>query len=193
MNEFLIFSKLGIEHIFDLEGFDHMLFLITLCAVYKLSDWKKIGILVTAFTIGHSVTLALSSLKILTFNPDVIEFLIPVTIFLTALVNISKGHQSVNRKIPFNYLLALVFGLIHGMGFSNFFVSMMAGQSNIAFPLFSFNIGIEIGQLLIVAAFFLFNFALTRLFKIVHRDWNLVISGAGAGISVTLLIGILTS
>jgi hypothetical protein len=189
MNEFWIYSKLGIEHILDPQGIDHMLFIITLCAVYKLTEWKKVAILVTAFTVGHSVTLALSSLDVIKINSDLIEILIPVTIILTALYNIFLANKKeVSQAISLNYVLALGFGLIHGMGFSNFFRAMMMGQDNIVFPLFSFNVGIEIGQLVIVAVLLLVLFLLTKVVTFKHKYWNITLSSFGGLVALVLLL-----
>jgi hypothetical protein len=189
MNEFWIYCKLGVEHILDPKGIDHMLFIITLCAVYKLTQWKKVAILVTAFTVGHSVTLALSSLDVIKVNSDLIELLIPITIILTALYNLFlyKNEES-SRAVSLNYILALGFGLIHGMGFSNFFRGMMMGQDNIIFPLFSFNLGIEVGQLVIVLVLFLVLLLLTRFIKFEHKYWNIALSVLGGGIALLLLL-----
>jgi len=188
MDQFSIYLQLGFEHISDFAGYDHMLFIITLCAFYAWREWREILILVTAFTIGHSVTLALSALSILNIDQQLVETLIPVTIFITAIHNViiyRDARQS--RKFSSNYLIALFFGFIHGMGFSNFFKALTGGES-IVLELFAFNVGLEIGQLLIVAAFFLVYFLLDRLFKIKHRDWNLFVSGAGAGTSLIMIL-----
>jgi len=188
MDQFSIYLQLGFEHISDFAGYDHMLFIITLCAFYAWREWKEILILVTAFTIGHSVTLALSALSILNIDQQLVETLIPVTIFITAIHNVIIYRESgQSRKFSSNYLIALFFGFIHGMGFSNFFKALTGGES-IVLELFAFNVGLEIGQLLIVAAFFLVYFLLDRLFKIKHRDWNLFVSGAGAGTSLIMIL-----
>jgi len=188
MDQFSIYLQLGFEHISDFAGYDHMLFIITLCAFYAWREWREILILVTAFTIGHSVTLALSALSILNIDQQLVETLIPVTIFITAIHNVIIYRESrQSRKFSSNYLIALFFGFIHGMGFSNFFKALTGGES-IVLELFAFNVGLEIGQLLIVAAFFLVYFLLDRLFKIKHRDWNLFVSGAGAGTSLIMIL-----
>ena len=190
MDGFVFYLKQGVNHITDLEGIDHMAFIITLCAVYKIKQWRQILVLVTAFTIGHTVTLALSGLKLISVNQQLVETLIPVTILLTAIYNIVKKTDTAKGGIQFNYLLALFFGFIHGMGFSNFFRSMMMGinDESIIFPLFSFNVGIELGQLVIMACLLLINVILTTIFSVKHRDWNLVISGAGGGIALTMIL-----
>ncbi|SMD36205.1 HupE / UreJ protein [Reichenbachiella faecimaris] len=118
MSEFQLFFSLGREHILDVNGYDHILFVIALAAVYLSTDWMKVLILVTAFTIGHSITLALISLNVFSINSSVVEFLIPVTIFITAVCNIWKREQYISSEVSrLNYYLALFFGLIHGMGY----------------------------------------------------------------------------
>ncbi|MFD0963321.1 HupE/UreJ family protein [Pseudofulvibacter geojedonensis] len=188
MNEFYLYLKMGLDHILDLNGLDHILFVITLCAIYNLKEYKKVLILVTAFTIGHSLTLALSALEVLSINSTVVEILIPVTILLTAIYNINFYNKSLKTTIYINYLMALFYGLIHGLGFSNFFKAMMMGQDQIVFPLFSFNLGIEIGQLFIVLLLLVILYIYTRLLKKEHYSWNLVLSGAGAGIALTMIL-----
>lgn len=189
MEQFAFYWKQGIQHITDLNGLDHLIFIVTLCAVFTIKEWKHLLVLVTAFTIGHSVTLALSSLNILAINQDLVETLIPITILLTSIYNVLQKHNS-KKAIQFNYFLALGFGLIHGMGFSNFFRAMMMGISDgsIPFPLFAFNVGIEIGQLFIVAIFMLILFLFTKLFAMSHKSWNLYVSGAGGGVAATMIV-----
>jgi len=187
MDTFGFYLQLGFEHISNLAGYDHILFLVVLCAVYRLEQWKRILLLVTAFTIGHSLTLILVSLDVITIPSKIIRFLIPLTIFITAFSNVlSKPpalHET-NIKMSRNYFMALFFGLIHGMDFSNYFRALIMGSSSIIKPLFGFNIGIELGQLLVVLiitgiAFFFLNFV-----KVKHREWTLFISGAAAGMAI---------
>jgi len=142
---------LGFDHISDLAGYDHILFLVVLCAVYRIQQWRNILILVTAFTIGHSITLAFASLDIFTIPSNIIKFLIPATIFITALHNvISKDSTEIHSKMGKNYAMALFFGIIHGMDFSNYFKALIMDPSDIVVPLLGFNLGIELGQLLVV-------------------------------------------
>jgi len=188
MSEFPFYVKQGINHITDIQGFDHMLFIVSLCAVYKVSQWRNVLVLITAFTIGHSVTLALTALNVIKVNRELVELLIPVTILFTCVYNIIKPEKS-KKLISVNYFFALFFGLIHGMGFSNFFKAMMMGISdNIIVPLLAFNLGIEIGQLMIIAVFTVVLFAFTGILKVRHRDWVLFVSGVGAGLAAELII-----
>ena len=188
MTEFSFYFKQGIDHITDLQGFDHMLFIISLCAVYRVEQWRKVLILITAFTVGHSVTLALTALDFIKVDQSLVEFLIPLTILATCIFNILQPGKS-KAAISVNYFLALVFGLIHGMGFSNFFKTMMMGISeNIVLPLLSFNLGIEAGQLMIILLFAIVLFVFTRILKVSHRDWVLFISGIGAGLASEMIL-----
>lgn len=171
-----IYTKLGYEHILDPKGYDHILFVVALCAVYIIKDWKKVLILVTAFTIGHSLTLALSSLKILSISSSLVETLIPITIILTCIFNIVKGKIE-NEKHTINYGLALGFGFIHGLGFSNFFKALLGQEESIVGPLFYFNVGVEIGQILIVLLTLLFSYIVVDLLQVKQKYYNYTLSG----------------
>lgn len=188
MSEFQLYFQLGKDHILDYaNGYDHILFVVALCAIYLTRDWKKLLILVTAFTVGHSITLALATLNIISVNADLIEFLIPLTIFVTALSNIFRRTEISTRTTYINYGYALFFGLIHGMGFSNYLQSILGQNRDIVSPLFAFNIGLEVGQIIIVGIFLFISFTLVDLFTLNRRDWKLVISSAIAGISLMLM------
>jgi hypothetical protein len=186
MGSIALYIQLGFEHISDFAGFDHILFLIALCAIYRIEQWKKLLILVTAFTVGHSITLALSSMGTITIPSDIIEFLIPTTILLTALHNVlsNKNTDSGMRK---NYAMALFFGFIHGMGFSNFFRALLMGKQDLLLPLLGFNLGLELGQILVVASIVAIAYLLLNIVGVKHRDWNVFISGAAAGIALLLM------
>ena len=192
LQEFWAYLVIGFRHIADLNAHDHIVFVITLCAFYPLKEWRALLIMVTAFTIGHSLTLALVALDVI--HPDAawVEFLIPVTIFFTAIVNVLV-REKVPRKrkkgyIRWNYLAAGVFGLIHGMGFSTYLRSFFTTPKDIVWPLFSFNVGLEIGQLLIVAIFLGFLFLGQRVLGIKHRDWRLFLSGLAGGMAIKMMI-----
>jgi len=194
ISEFLVFLRLGFEHIADVRGYDHILFIVALCAGYDLRHWRKLLILVTAFTVGHSLTLALATLRIITINDALVEFLIPLTIFLTAAMNIlgaSPGTGTLIEGKPAHfakYALTLGFGLIHGMGFSNFLRSLLGAEEGIALPLFAFNVGLELGQILIVLTILMSTFLLVRLGRMRRHDWVLILSGAAAGVAATLML-----
>lgn len=191
-NLFSTYLQIGFEHISDLNAYDHIVFVVALCAVYQLKEWKKILVLVTAFTLGHSVTLFLSIMDIIRFSPTVIELLIPVTILITVLHNITLNPSQPESKsrLSFSYILAFGFGLIHGMGFSNFLRATMmpAEQGTFWQQLLAFNIGIELGQLLIVACVFALGYLVTQVLKYSHYAWNLFVSGIAFGIAMVLLL-----
>ena len=189
MSEFQVYFQEGREHILNWKyGYDHILFVVALCALYLMRDWKKVLILVTAFTIGHSVTLALAALNIIPVNEELIEFLIPTTIFITAISNFFRDEESVHeRNVHINYIYALLFGLIHGMGFSNYFRTILGKDRGIVSQLLAFNLGLELGQIIIVVIFLTLTFIFVDLFGINRRDWKLVISSMIAGIALMLM------
>lgn len=188
-SEFFVYLRLGFEHIADLNGYDHILFIVALCAGYQLSEWKHLLWLVTAFTVGHSVTLALATLRVVPVNDALVEFLIPVTILVTSLLNvIAPERVGTKRSEYMKYLLALGFGLIHGMGFSNFLRAVLGAEESIAVPLLAFNIGLEAGQLLILLVVLLLSYVMVRLVHMLRREWALVLSGATAGIALTMML-----
>lgn len=193
MSDFSLYLKLGFRHITDLTAYDHILFLVALCAIYQLKHLKSILILVTAFTVGHSLSLMLSVFNIVNIRTDIVEFLIPVTILFTCLFNImQKEEELIGKSMKTKYGLAIFFGLIHGLGFSNYlkqsFSMLMKEDFSIFQPLLAFNVGLELGQLIIV----LFILGITYIFlnglKTKQREWNLFISGLCSGISLILLM-----
>jgi len=189
MSEFKLYYGLGLEHILDINGYDHILFVIALCAIYQFSDWKKVLVLVTSFTLGHSITLALATLRIISVNAELIEFLIPVTILFTALSNLMTKEQRVSEgKIWRNYLYAGFFGLIHGMGFSNYLRALLGQDESIIMQLLAFNFGLEVGQIIVVAIFMIIGFLFVSVIGVNRRDWKMIISSAVAGIALILIL-----
>ncbi|GAB4009100.1 HupE/UreJ family protein [Spirosoma sp. KCTC 42546] len=197
MDDFLIYLRLGFDHITDPRGYDHILFVVALCAVYTLQQWRQVLILVTAFTIGHSITLALATLQLIHYKTDLIELLIPITILITAITNFffqepkSKSRSSSTPQLAYRswrYGLALTFGLIHGMGFSNYLRSLLGKEADIIQPLLAFNIGLEIGQLVIVSLVLALAYVLIGLGRVSRLRWTLIISGMVAGMALSLII-----
>lgn len=188
MQDFWLYFSLGFEHIADLAGYDHIIFVLALCLRYTFSDWKKILVLITAFTIGHSITLALSTLNYINVSAEWIEFLIPVTIIFTALSNISQKDFKFKTRFPPIYFLALFFGLIHGLGFSNYLKSLLGKDTNIIPQLLAFNIGLEVGQLLIVALVLIVSLICIRLLNFQRREYLLYGSGAVFGIALIMAL-----
>lgn len=188
MHEFWMYSQIGFNHIANLSGMDHILFVAALCIRYQFSDWKKWLILITAFTIGHSITLVLSVFNYLDFSTNWIEFLIPVTILITSISNMFVKKFSFNTRFPVIYFFALFFGLIHGLGFSFYLKSLLGLQQNIAPALLAFNLGLEIGQILIVMAILVISFIFVTLLKAPRRDFILIVSGGILALSLQMAI-----
>ena len=186
MSEFSLYYGLGLEHILDINGYDHILFVIALSCLYQVKDWKAVLTMVTAFTLGHSVTLALATLNVITVNSGLIEFLIPVTILFTSISNLFLKEPK--GKVGINSVYAGVFGLIHGMGFSNYLRSLLGMEESILMPLFAFNIGLEVGQIIIVVAFMIVSSIAINILQVQYRDWKMIISSAVGGIAITLML-----
>lgn len=185
MTDFQSYLLLGFQHILDWNAYDHLLFIVALTAIYPPSEWKKILILVTAFTIGHSLTLILAMLNVIHFPSDVIEFLIPCTILFTALSNIRNTSLPAHMKR--NYGLALGFGLIHGLGFSNGLRALLGKESSLLQPLFAFNLGLEMGQIVIVVGILLLMGLAVHIIGVKMEKWTLFVSGIAAGIALILM------
>jgi uncharacterized membrane protein len=178
----------GIRHITDFGGYDHMVYLIALVSIFEYDEVKRVLLLATAFTVGHSVTLILAGLNLVHVDPAWIEFLIPITILITGLTNLRYASR-VKEPIPghgWRYLFAIIFGLIHGLGFSSYFRMILDEGESIVSPLLLFNIGVEIGQLLIVVCFMFLAFVLQSSLKIRQRDWILFFAGLTSGIALLI-------
>jgi hypothetical protein len=187
MSDFGFYFKMGWEHIISKDALDHQLFILALACVYTISDIKKVLILVTAFTIGHSLTLALSVYDIIRFSSKWVEFLIPCTIFLTALNNILQVDKK-GASARINYYLALCFGLIHGMGFANAIRIMLAKDQTIGWGLFGFNVGLEVGQIFCVAIILIVSILFLYGLKIKRRDWIFFLSSGVFALSVKMAL-----
>ena len=195
MSVFTTYLQLGFLHICSWQATDHLTFLLALCAPYVLADWRRVLALVTSFTVGHSLTLALATLGLVSFKPAVIEALIPVTIMVTAVVNLRGANRVLTPRAPVlraaPNALALAFGLIHGLGFSNYLRALLGANSRPIQELFAFNVGVEVGQVLVVAGILLLGALLLRGLRVARRDWLLATSGAALGIAALLLVQLL--
>lgn len=187
MGDFGFYFGLGWEHIISTGALDHQLFIAALAAIYLLKDWKQVLILVTAFTIGHSLTLALSVLDIVRFSTAWVEFLIPVTIVVTAFSNLFQKKFTA-RSVRINYSLALIFGLIHGMGFANSIRFMLAKDQNLAGSLLGFNLGLEAGQVVVVLIILLVAWFVVNIVKVARRDWVFFLSSAVFGLALKMML-----
>lgn len=190
MGEFWIFVEVGLHHVLDASAYDHILFLLALVVPYTFNDWKRILLLVTTFTVGHTLALVLSVLGVLTIKPAVVEFLIPVTILLTAAYNLFTAGKSA-RKESVNLVgfLTFFFGLIHGLGFSNYFKSLLSGNfADKLVPMTGFATGIELAQLTVVLVVLLISFILQHFARFSRRDFILVLSAIVLGMTVPMLV-----
>ena len=232
VSEFVVYFELGFRHIADIRAHDHILFVVALAAGYALTHWKELLILVTAFTVGHSITLALATLRVVSISGALVEVLIPFTIIITGLFDavevrlrrgddagardaggrvdggvktptgaLSEGGPDVRRVgLPdpgkqarrMKYGLALFFGLIHGLGFSTFLRAVLGEEQSIALPLFSFNVGLEFGQILILSAILVLTWAMVRGLRVKEATWTLVLSGTVTVAALAMLVGRLT-
>ena len=175
MHNLGFYFDLGWDHIIAWDALDHLLFVIVLSAVYLMTDWKKVLILITAFTFGHALTVILSTVDIFRFNEVLVEFLIPCTIIITAVLNLWKnGLNPISNRL--NYFLAFFFGLIHGMGFANAIRFFMARDESIGWSLLGFNVGLEAGQVVVVAGILLLSFMVVNKAGLKQKWWVRILS-----------------
>jgi hypothetical protein len=187
MSDFVFYFSLGWHHIISADALDHQLFILALASVFTFKNLKQVLILVTAFTIGHSLTLALSVLDVIRFSSKWVEFLIPCTIFLTAINNLVQIDKA-DRSARINYYLALGFGLIHGMGFANAIRIMLAKDQSIGLGLFGFNVGLEAGQIFVVAIILILAHLFLTYLKIRRRDWVFFLSSGVFALAVKMAV-----
>ncbi len=187
MNNFSFYFGIGWEHILSTGALDHILFIAALAAIYRLKDWKQVLILVTAFTIGHSLTLVLSAKEWLTIDSALVEFLVPCTIAVTAFTNLFQ-KQFTPKAVRINYVLALFFGLIHGLAFANTLSMILATDQSFTLAMFSFSLGLEAGQLVIVLAILLLSQLFIGGLKVERRHWVIFLSAAVFSLAVQMAI-----
>lgn len=189
MSEFWLYLKLGFNHVLDWTAYDHVLFLIVLTVGYTLDNWKRILILVTLFTLGHTISLFLATYNVVSVNSRLIEFLIPVTILITAIFNVLTSKNSAKgSKIGVLYGATIFFGLIHGLGFSSYFKAISSNVSSKILPLLEFALGIEISQIIVVLIVVLLSFVAQSILRFSKRDWILVVSSIVIGMVIPMLI-----
>ena len=187
MTDFWLYFKLGLEHVLDWQAYDHVLFIIVLCAAYNFNAWRKLLILVTLFTVGHTVSLLLANYGVVSVSSSWIEFLIPITILVTALFNLfTAGKEKRAEKLGLFYITTLFFGLIHGFGFAGYF--KMISNDNDVLHLLEFAFGIEAAQLIVVVLVLILAFIVQTIFRFNKRDWVLVISSIVIGLVIPMLV-----
>lgn len=190
MSDFWLYVTIGLRHVLDINGYDHVLFLMALTVPYTFRDWRNVLLLVTLFTIGHTMSLILSVYGIVTLPAAIIEFLIPVTILSTALFNIYKAGKS-PRKENVNAIafITLFFGVVHGLGFSNYFKVLVDTNSEEKMVhLLEFALGIETAQIVVVTTVLILSYIIINVLKRSRRDWILVTSAFVAGVILPLII-----
>ena len=190
MSDFWIYFNYGLKHVLDIYAYDHVLFLLALTVPYDFKDWKRILILVSLFTLGHSLALLLSVFNILILKVNIVELIIPITILVTALYNlITSGKSSKKDSITFIAFITVFFGIIHGLGFANYFNSIADGKPTDKFiPLTEFALGIECSQIIVVIVALCLSFMAQNLFKFSKRDWTLTMSAFVLGVVIPMII-----
>lgn len=190
MSQFWIYFQIGLQHVLDIKAYDHVLFLIALAIPFSFKDWKRIVLLVTLFTVGHTMALLLSVMGIIAIKVNVVELLIPITILITALFNLFTAGKS-NKKESINliFFVTLFFGIIHGLGFSNYFKSLLGGSaSSKLLPLSEFALGIEAAQIIVVFVVLILSYIVQTVFRFSKRDWTLVMSAFVIGVVLPMII-----
>jgi drug/metabolite transporter (DMT)-like permease len=190
MSEFWIYFTIGLKHVLNVFAYDHVLFLLALTVPYDFKSWKRILILVSLFTLGHSLALFLSIFNVISIKVNIVEFLIPITILIAALYNIIlSGKSSKKDGITFAGIVTVCFGIIHGLGFSNYFNSILSGKpTDKLVPLTEFALGIETAQIIVVVAALLLAYMVLNLTKFSKRDWTLSISAFIAGVVIPMIL-----
>lgn len=188
MDDVILYIKMGLYHVLDFQAYDHILFLIALAVIFSFHQLKKVLWLITFFTIGHTLTLALSAYGILKIDVKIVEFLIPVTIFITGAVNVYNSAKLNEKKENINLAFALIFGLIHGLGFSNYFRMMIGKEEDKLLPLIEFAVGIELSQIIIVLGILIVGSLVQSIGKVSKRDWVLVCSSIVIGFVIPMMI-----
>lgn len=189
LDNFWFYVTYGVKHVLDINAYDHVLFLIVLTVPYLFKDWKRVFVLVSLFTLGHTMSLLLTAYGVVTFSAPVVEFLIPVTIFVVAMYNVfTAGRSAGNEKAGVLFFSTLFFGLIHGFGFGREFRLLVGKTSSKLMPLLEFALGIEIAQLIIVLVVLFLGYFIQTLFRFSKRDWIMVVSAIVVGLVIPMLI-----
>jgi len=190
MSQFWIYFQIGLKHVLDIHAYDHVLFLIALTVPYTFKDWKRILLLVTVFTVGHTLALVLSVFGIIAVKVNIVEFLIPITILITALYHLfTAGKATKNDGLNLVFFVTLFFGIIHGLGFSNYFNNILGGTATSKLlPLGEFALGIETAQIIVVFVVLVISYIVQTVFRFSKRDWALVMSAFIVGVVIPMII-----
>ena len=187
MEDFWFYTNYGVHHVLDINGYDHVLFLIVLAIPYLFKDWKRTLLLVSVFTIGHTLSLLLASYDVISIKAELVEFLIPVTIFTAAIYNVFQSEKK-PRNLAILFISTLFFGFIHGVGFAREFTMLIGKAEQKILPLLEFALGIEVAQLIVVFLVLFVGFLCQTVFRISKRDWIMVISAIVIGLVIPMLV-----
>lgn len=179
----------GVNHVLDINGYDHLLFLIVLTLPYLFKDWKRVLILVSVFTLGHTLSLVLAAYNVVSVNGKLVEFLIPLTILIVAVFNVfTAGKKAKSEKVGVLFFSTLFFGIVHGLGFAREFKMMVGHSENKLMTLLEFAIGIEFAQIIIVFIVLFVGFLMQTVFRFSKRDWIMVVSAIVIGLVIPMLL-----
>lgn len=187
MEDFAIYFDLGIRHIVGFQTLIHIFWVLAIVVVFQIVQLKRMILLVTIFTLAHSLGLLLATLGWLSMQRDIVEILIPSLLLILCISNIRIGPSAKNAPLFFRILLISVYGLIHGLGYSHYLNMLTSSEGSDFVPTLAFDLGIEVGQLIIVAAVQLVSMLSFHFFRFKHRDWILVVSGICAGAAIMML------
>lgn len=190
MSEFWIFFEKGLRHILNLYAYDHILFLIALTIPYAFKDWKRLLILITIFTVGHTLALLLAIFGVVIIKANLVDFLIPITVLIVAFFNLfTAGKSSKQESISVIGFVTLFFGIIHGLGFAAYFKTLIGGSSQSKLlPLSEFSLGIEASQIIVVFIVLILSYIVQTIFRFSKRDWTLVMSAFVIGVVLPMII-----
>ena len=189
IDSFLKFLEFGLYHIVSFSSYDHILFLAVLTVPYAFKDWTRLLLLVSFFTLGHTLSLLLGVYDIINLKVNVVEWLIPFTIIIIALYNIFTAGKASKKSNPIIIVcLVLFFGLIHGLGFANSFETVVGSDQSTLLSIIEFALGIELGQFVIVFCVLFFGFLGQTIFRFSSRDWVMVLSAVVIGLMLPLIV-----
>jgi HupE / UreJ protein len=190
MSELWLYFNIGLKHVLDINAYDHVLFLIALTVPYAFKNWKRLLILVSLFTVGHTMALLLSVFNVVIFKANLVEFIIPITILIVAFFNLfTAGKNNKNESISLIAIVTLFFGVIHGLGFSNYFKAILPGSStDKLIPVSEFALGIEVAQIIVIFVVLILSYIVQTFFRFSKRDWTLVMSAFIIGVVIPMII-----
>lgn len=190
MSNFWIYFTLGLKHLYNINAYADILFLLALTVPYEFKSWKKILLLVSLFTAGHTIALMLSIFNIVTVKVSIVAFIILILLLITALYTIiSTGKSNKKDSIVFIAILTSLFGIVHGLGFSNYFNSIVQGKpTDKLVPLFESSLGFGVSQIVVIILALLLAYVIQTLLKFSKREWILIVSSFVVGVVIPMII-----